>query len=99
MIETEIIESGKGIGMGLQLELGYRKPSLLVIQADNGYLGCGYLNEETIEKVEDTAVLVSGVSDFDEMLEKKVSWISSKARKLGVKKGMTGEEALEIFSE
>ncbi|MFH0986923.1 MAG: YunC family protein, partial [Candidatus Micrarchaeota archaeon] len=59
------------------------------------YVSCGYINPETAEKMKDCAVIVSGVDSFSDLLKKKVSYISKKAKKLGINKNMTGLQALE----
>lgn len=70
---------------------------LLLIQAQNGFLGCGYLNMETAERLGAAFALVTGVSSFDDMLAKEVKAVSSAAAARGVKAGMTGQEALLLL--
>ncbi|MCD6522355.1 MAG: DUF1805 domain-containing protein [Candidatus Diapherotrites archaeon] len=94
MIETEIVETGRGAALGIKIKLGL---PLLIIKAERGYLACGYLNPETIEKIGDCAAIISGVEDFYDMLEKPVKWASTTAKKLGIKEGMKGEDALNIL--
>ena len=53
--------------------------SLLVIVGKNGFLGCGYLNMDTAEKLGAAFALVTGVSSFDDMLAKDVKAVSSAA--------------------
>ena len=71
--------------------------SLLVIAGKNGFLGCGYLNMETAEKLGAAFALVTGVSSFDDMLAKDVKAVSSAAAARGVTVGMTGREALLLL--
>ena len=77
---------------------GYAIPTantvILLIKAKRGFLGCGYFSLATAEKVGDAAVIVSGVSDFDDMLAAKVKGFSPAAAALGVTAEMTGREAL-----
>ena len=77
---------------------GYAIPTgntaLLLIKAEHGFLGCGYISLETAEKVGDAAVIVSGVKNFDDMLAAKVKAVSSAASARGVTAEMTGKEAL-----
>jgi uncharacterized protein YunC (DUF1805 family) len=40
---------------------------------------------------------VTGVKTYDEMLSAEVQAVSQEAARLGVRVGMKGEEALEIF--
>jgi len=77
---------------------GYAIPSgntsILVIKAQNGFLGCGYISLETAERVGDAVAIVSGVKNFDDMLNAQVKSVSSAAAKLGVAPGMSGRDAL-----
>ena len=77
---------------------GYAIPSgntfILVIKGKNGFLGCGYISLETAEKVGDAVVIVSGVKNFDDMLNAQVKGVSSAAAKLGAVPGMSGRDAL-----
>lgn len=77
---------------------GYAIPtgntSILIIKAKHGFLGCGYVSLETAEKVGDAAVIVSGVKNFEDMLNVKVKAVSPAAAALGITTAMTGKEAL-----
>lgn len=77
---------------------GYAIPSgntsILVIKAQNGLLGCGYISLDTAERVGDAVAIVSGVKNFDDMLNARVKSVSSAAAKLGVAPGMSGRDAL-----
>ena len=85
--------NGKKI-IGLEIKnLG--KAPLIIAKTDKGYVMCGYLNIEVAEKLGDVAAIVSGVSSVEELLEKPVKAVTTKARSLGVEPGMTGREALE----
>lgn len=71
---------------------------ILVITAENGFLGCGYLNVEVADKVGDVCAIVTGVKTPDDMLSAGVIAVSKAAAQLGIKKGMTGKEALFLMS-
>ena len=77
---------------GYELEMPHAP--LILVKAKNGYVMCGYLDINTAEKLGDSACIVRGVSNIDELLKKEVTDVSSKARLLKVKKGMTGLQAL-----
>ena len=81
---------------GVKVELP--NANFLLIAAPKGYVMCGYLNMETAEKLGDAACMVTGVKDFDDVLAAKVVKVSSKAKELGIKEGMSGEAALRILS-
>lgn len=71
---------------------------VLIIGAENGFLGCGYLNVEVANKVDDVCAIVTGVKTPDDMLSAKIIAVSEAAAELGVKEGMTGKEALVLMS-
>lgn len=77
---------------------GYAIPtantSILLIKAEHGFLGCGYFSLATAGKVDDAAVIVSGVKNFEEMMAAKVKGFSPAAAERGVTAEMTGKEAL-----
>ncbi len=71
---------------------------VLIIGAENGFIGCGYINIEVANRVGDVCAIVTGVKTPDDMLDAKVVAVSEAAAKLGVKEGMPGKEALLIMS-
>ena len=93
VVETDIIETKKGAALGIKINL--QRVPLFIIRAEKGYLCCGYFNAHTIEKTKDCAVIIKGVKSFNDMLNKRVSYISTSAKKLGIRSGMRGEAALE----
>lgn len=70
---------------------------LLVISGSRGVLSCGYMSLEAFERNGDAGAIVRGVDSFDDMLTAEVQAVSSKATALGVKVGMRGAAALELF--
>ena len=68
--------------------------SLLVVSAKNGMLACGYLKVETADKLGDALAIVTGVSCYNDMLEKSVVAVSQSAQAMGVEVGMSGRDAL-----
>jgi uncharacterized protein YunC (DUF1805 family) len=57
----------------------------------------GTNNIETFNKTGEACAIVTGVKTHDSMLDAEVQAVSHEAAKLGVRVGMTGEEALELF--
>lgn len=76
-----------------KLRFDLKRP-LLIMKAPNGFLACGYINPETCNRTEEACAIVTGVSDFDEMVSAKVVSLSKRAHDLGIAIGDTGEEAL-----
>ncbi|MBC7114997.1 MAG: hypothetical protein PWR09_1073 [Archaeoglobi archaeon] len=78
---------------GISIEMENSK--LLIIKAEKGIIGCGFISIDAAEKFGEAVAVISGVSSIEEMLEKPVVKVSEKARELGIKEGMSGKEALE----
>jgi uncharacterized protein YunC (DUF1805 family) len=70
---------------------------LLIIKGSKGFLACGYINCETCNKTGEACAVVTGVKTHTEMLRAEIKAVSAAAEQLGVRIGMKGEEALEIF--
>ncbi len=73
------------------------KLPLLIIEGKKGILACGYIDTSTCEKTGEACAIVSGVNDHSDMLLKPVVGLSSQARKLGIKLGMTGEQVVALL--
>jgi len=65
------------------------------VTAPKGFAMCGYLNMESVNKMGEVAVRVTGVKTFDDLLSAKVANLSDKAGEFGIHSGMTAREALE----
>ena len=70
---------------------------ILIIKAEHGFLGCGYVSTATADKTGDAAAIVSGVRNFGDMLAAEVKAVSAAAAARGVTTGMNGGEALLKF--
>jgi uncharacterized protein YunC (DUF1805 family) len=81
---------------GIKIEAG--NAPILLIKAKNGFLGCSYFSVETANRIGDALAVVSGVSDFEDMLDAEVKTVSNKAREVGVKVGMKGKDALTLMN-
>ena len=68
--------------------------NILLIKSGHGALGCGYINLAAAEKFGHALAIVSGVNDYDDMLNAEVKSVSSAAAALGVTAGISGKEAL-----
>ncbi|MEM2970873.1 MAG: DUF1805 domain-containing protein [Candidatus Bathyarchaeia archaeon] len=79
--------------LGIKVELP-ESPPLVLIVADKGFVMCGFLNVETAEKLGVAAAMVSGVKNFEDMLNAQIKAVTSKARSFGVNIGMKGVDAL-----
>ena len=90
------VEVGGRKALGLRVELP-GSPPLLLIVAERGFVMCGFLNVEAAERLGVAAAMVSGVRTFEDVLEAPVKACTSRARELGVKEGMRGQEALKLM--
>jgi uncharacterized protein YunC (DUF1805 family) len=83
--------------LGLWVELPESPAPLVMIIGRLGFVCCGFLNIEVAEKLNVVAAVVSGVKNFDDVLNAEVKAVTSKAQTLGVKTGMKGKDALNLF--
>ncbi len=93
---TSLKVDGKSC-LGLRVDLPEIATPLLLITAEKGLVMCGFLNVEAAEKTGATAVMVSGVKTFDDVLNAPVKATTSKAKSLGVHEGMNGADALKLM--
>lgn len=69
--------------------------NIVVLKAKKGYVMCGYLNIDTAERLGDAACMVTSVKNTQDALKAKIKTCTSKAKQIGIKEGMTGEEAIK----
>lgn len=91
----EQIELGNGSAIGLKFDMEHAP--LLVIKANKGFVMCGYLNMDVANKMNDVAVRVTGVNNFDDVLNAKAVDVSKAAQDIGITVGMSAKEALEMM--
>jgi uncharacterized protein YunC (DUF1805 family) len=96
-MEKEIIEIEKGDVIGCHIDLA--NAPLIVIKSKKGYIMCGYLNMDVANKLGDIAGKVTGVKTCDDALKATVVEISDKAKKKGLKVGITGRAFLNKLLE
>ena len=72
--------------------------NILMIKGQKGFLGCGYFDIETANKLNEAVAIVTGVKSYDDMLAAKVIKVSAAAQELGVKLDLTGKEALLLLN-
>jgi uncharacterized protein YunC (DUF1805 family) len=68
--------------------------NIMLIQAKQGFLGCGYFDIGTSNKLSEPVAIVTGVKSYDDMLGAKVIKVSEAAKDLGIEIGDSGKEAL-----
>lgn len=96
VIEVSQVRADGYTALGLKVDLP-DSPPLVAIIGEKGFVMCGFLNVDAAEKLGVAAAMISGVKTFDDMLEAEVKAVSSKAEMKGIRRGMTGREALRLF--
>ncbi|MGE5483702.1 MAG: YunC family protein [Ignavibacteriales bacterium] len=88
------IENKLCVGVSLRLP----KTTVLAVVAPKGYLMCGLLDVERLDKLHsDRAIVaarVSGARTIEDLLAGRVDAVTVAGRAAGVTEGITGEEAL-----
>ncbi|MFH1055231.1 MAG: DUF1805 domain-containing protein [Candidatus Altiarchaeota archaeon] len=72
--------------------------NLVLIKADRGYIMCGLLNIESAERLGQAACMVTGVKTAEDALKAQVKACTTAAKQVGIKEGMTGQQALEFLN-
>jgi len=94
LIYVEKLDVEGKVALGLKVELP-SSPPLLLIVGNKGFIMCGYLNIEVAEKLQVAAAVVSGVKNFDDVLNAEIKAVTSRAKELGINVGLKGKEALK----
>jgi len=97
MIDVAPIKIGDKTAIGLKVELPESTAPLILIIGEKGLVGCGFINMEAAEKLNVAAAMVSGVKNFDDLLQAEVKGVTVKARTLGMQVGIKGKEALKLL--
>ena len=96
MIHTAPLRIDEKTATGLRVDLP-DSPPLVMIIGRTGFVMCGFLNMEAAEKLNVTAAMVSGVRNFDDVLEAEVKAVTSRAERKGIKVGMKGKDAVKLL--
>ncbi len=95
MIQIENISENGEVYTGVKIET---KPApIVLINGKRGFLMCGILNMEAADKIGAVAASISGVNTFDDLLNKEVMRVSTKAREAGIREGMKGRDILKYL--
>jgi uncharacterized protein YunC (DUF1805 family) len=97
IVENQLIEIENGDVIGLKVELS--NAPLILLKVKRGYIMCGYLNMDVANTLGDIAGKVTGVKTFDDALKATVVEVSDKAKKKGLKVGITGRTFLNRLLE
>ena len=89
---TKTIKLEKGQVQGFFIDLGHAP--LILLQAKQGYVMCGYLNMNAANKMGDIAGRVTGVKSFEDVLNASTVEVSEEAKKRGLAEGMNDKDFL-----
>ena len=73
--------------------------TILLIQGKRANLGCGYFSMAPADFLGDRFAVVTGVKNYEDMLNAKVVALSSAAIAAGAEPGMTGREVLLLMEK
>ncbi len=96
MIYTTPLRIDDKTAIGLRVDLP-DSPPLVLIMGQTGFVMCGFLNMDVAEELNVAAATVSGVRNFDDVMEAKVRAVTSKAERKGIRAGMTGRDAIRLL--
>ncbi len=91
-MKTQDVVIGDRAAKGYEIDLP--GAPLILIQAPQGFVMCGYLDIRSVDKFNAAAAVVRGVKSIDELLAKPVTDVSLEGEKRGIKPGMSGRDAL-----
>ena len=96
MSKSKRVKSGKKSIEALLIPLASK--NLIILRGSRGYVMCGYLNLRVAQKFNDVAIKIVGVSSIKDALQASVHSCTSAARKLGIHKGQSIKEALNLIA-
>ena len=96
MIDINPLKIEDKTALGVRVDLPESPPLLLVI-GERGFVMCGFLNIDAADKLKVAAVMVSGVQSLDDVLKAEARAVTSKASKIGIKRGMMGKDAIRLL--
>lgn len=97
MVKLTPIEVGERVALGIEVDLP--KTHLAIITTPLGYIMCGALDIELLNRrLADRRIIAGravGVKTLDDLLQAPLESVTDAARELGIVAGMTGREAVE----
>lgn len=96
VIDVKEIKVKDKLILGIKIDLP--GAPLVVLRGEKGFVMCGYLNMNVVNKLGVIAVKASGVKSIEDILEKNAEEVSNKALEVGIKCGMKIKEILDKIS-
>jgi uncharacterized protein YunC (DUF1805 family) len=73
-------------------------PPLVLIEGDKGFIMCGYLNIDAAESLGATAAVVSGVSNWEDVLNAQIKTATTKAKALGLEPDRVVRDVIAVLA-
>ena len=86
MISVENLDVDGNAFQGVKVELK-GLPPMVLIEGSKGFVMCGYLNIDAAESLGATAAVVSGVNNWEDILNAQIKTATTKAKALGLEPG------------
>lgn len=80
--------------IGLEIALP-NSPPLVLLVGRRAFIMCGYLNIDLAEKLGVPCVRVTGVKSVEDVLEKEITEVTTKAREIGISPGLKVKDVLD----
>ena len=97
VVELKEIHLSRGTAIGIVIMRNNELPAAIMIKAIHGFAVCAHFNPKAMEKHGIAAVMFTGVKSIEQALNAKVIDLTRQAKDLGIKKGMSVREALEMM--
>jgi uncharacterized protein YunC (DUF1805 family) len=97
-VKTRSMLGGRATGISVRWDGG----QFCLIATDKGLVGCGIFDIDVFEEFKMAGALAKGTPqkplvEPEDLLPAKIVMVSRQAARLGIKKGMTGKQALQKF--
>lgn len=96
VIKLKEIRVGDRAYLGVEISLP-GSPPLVLIRGREGFAMCGFLDIRAAERANVVAARVPGVRSVEDMLEKEIAEVTSRAESRGIRAGMKLRDALEML--
>jgi uncharacterized protein YunC (DUF1805 family) len=97
MIMVENLEIEGKFYQGLKVEFK-QLPPLVLIEGNKGFIMCGYLNIDAAESLGATAAVVSGVNNWEDVVNAEIKVATLKARALGLEPGKIVRDVIRAIA-
>ena len=97
MVEIKQIKLNSGTALGIKVMKDEKGPLVVLIKAEKGFIVCSNFSMKALEEKGVAAARIAGINSIETALETNIVEITSKAKELGLREGMTVRKALEKF--